>query len=189
MSKIESSFRNMVIVLAGISLISALALGFTYANTKGTIEQLKQEKKMAAIEQVVPSFDNNPDAEKYTLPDRGDIELYPAKLGGDLVGTAVRTYSDLGFSDRVWIMVGFQADNTISGLSVLEHKETPGLGSKMTEDSFKSQFLGKDPEAFRLLVKKDGGDVDAITAATISSRAVCDAVSKAYEIYHQGGSQ
>jgi electron transport complex protein RnfG len=72
-------------------------------------------------------------------------------------------------------------------LTVLEHKETPGLGTKMTDPSFKDQFNGKNPDSFQLKVKKDGGKVDAITAATISSRAFCDAVGKAHKTLKKGG--
>jgi electron transport complex protein RnfG len=66
-------------------------------------------------------------------------------------------------------------------ISVLQHKETPGLGTKMTEEKFLVQFRGKNPGSFPLKVKKDGGQVDAITAATISSRAFCDALQRAYD--------
>ncbi len=71
----------------------------------------------------------------------------------------------------------------------LDHKETPGLGTKMTEPEFKEQFTGKNPAEFTLKVKKDGGPVDAITAATISSRAFCDAVQRAYNTLQKGGQQ
>jgi electron transport complex protein RnfG len=72
---------------------------------------------------------------------------------------------------------------------VTQHKETPGLGTKMSDPSFKDQFIDQNPESFNLLVTKDGGDVDAITAATISSRAFCDAVERAYKTYTKEGGQ
>ena len=80
-------------------------------------------------------------------------------------------------------MVGFLPDGTINDVAVLEHEETPGLGDKMEKkkSDWSLQFQGKNPETFRLSVTKDGGDVDAITASTISSRAFCDAVTRAYE--------
>ena len=86
-------------------------------------------------------------------------------------------------------MVGFLPDGTIHNISVLEHKETPGLGDKMTKakSDWSVQFNGKDPSDFKLMVTKDGGDVDAITASTISSRAFCDAVDRAYKAYMEGG--
>ena len=80
------------------------------------------------------------------------------------------------------MMVGFLADGTIKGTSVLSHSETPGLGANMT-GKFKDQFIDKNPSGFKLIVKKDGGDVDAITAATITSRAFSKAVNKAYQAF------
>ena len=86
-------------------------------------------------------------------------------------------------------MVGFKPDGSINNISVLDQKETPGLGTKMKEPKFKNQFLDKNPAIFTLKVKKDGGQVDAITAATISSRAYCDAVQKAYHGFLQNLAQ
>ena len=82
-------------------------------------------------------------------------------------------------------MVGFLPDGTIRNISVLEHAETPGLGDKMEKkkSSWSEQFNGKNPESYKLQVTKDGGSVDAITAATISSRAYADAVDRAYKAY------
>jgi electron transport complex protein RnfG len=79
-------------------------------------------------------------------------------------------------------MVGFLADGSIFNIAVVSHSETPGLGDKMdiSKSNFSVQFKGKNPEDFQISVKKDGGDVDAIAAATISSRAYCDAVLRAY---------
>lgn len=140
---------------------------------------------MNAIRQVIPGeFDNDPNADvwKVQTPDGGELEFYPAKKNGELVGTAVKTYTNNGFGGKIWLMVGFNPDGTISNYSVLEHKETPGLGSKMdtwfVKDG-KGDIIGKNPGGNGLKVSKDGGDVDAITAATISSRAFLDAVNRA----------
>ena len=84
-------------------------------------------------------------------------------------------------------MVGFLPNGCIYNIEVLELKETPGLGTKMTEEKFKGQFKNKNPKNFKLIVKKDNGDVDAITAATISSRAFCDAVQRAYNAFVKFG--
>ena len=186
--KMASTFPNMVIVLTIISLVSALALGFTYTQTKDAIAQVEVKRTLAALKKVMPAFDNDPSAEKYTVSDEEyeGMEFFPAKNGGKSVGVAVRSYSDNGFSDRIWLMVGFTPDNKINGVSVIKHKETPGLGSKMKDKKFKKQFLGKDPAVFKLKVKKDGGEVDSISAATISSRAFCDATEKAYFALKEG---
>jgi electron transport complex protein RnfG len=186
--KLPSTFFNMVVVLTAIALASALALGITYSATKDAIAMVEVKRTLKALNKVMPGFDNNPYEERYTLDDEEyeDMEFFPAKKGGQSVGTAVRTYSDNGFNERIWLMVGFSADLKINSISVIKHKETPGLGTKMKEPKFKDQFNGKDPAAFKLKVKKDGGDVDAISAATITSRAFCDATEKAYFALKEG---
>ncbi|MDZ7738972.1 MAG: RnfABCDGE type electron transport complex subunit G [Bacteroidales bacterium] len=186
MAKKESNLKNMLIALFGITLVASAALGGIYELTKEPIAAAKLEKKNNAIRQVIPDFDNIPTAEVYKEPVNGDtIYFYPGKAGGELVGTAVETFTNMGFSGEIRIMVGFLPDGTINDVAVLEHEETPGLGDKMErrKSDWSLQFQGKDPGSFRLAVKKDGGDVDAITASTISSRAFCDAVKKAYDNY------
>jgi electron transport complex protein RnfG len=125
----------------------------------------------------------------YRLPTgEGDsLEIYPAKKDNTIVGYAVNTYTSKGFSGNISLMAGFKPDGTIISITVLDQKETPGLGTKMTESEFKDQFNDKNPSEFKLKVKKDGGHVDAITAATISSRAFCDAVQRAYNTLQKGG--
>ena len=189
MAKTESTFKNMVLSLTLISLVASASLGFVYQMTKVPIELSVLNKKLSAIMQVVPEFNNNPNEDKYKLPtgDGDSLEIYPAKKDGILVGYAVNTYTKKGFSGIINLMAGFKADGTIINITVLDQKETPGLGTKMTESTFKDQFKDKNPSAFHLKVKKDGGTVDAITAATISSRAFCDAVQRAYNTLQKGG--
>ena len=179
--KLESSFKNMLIVLAAISLVSALAIGFTYTKTKPAAEKVQLEKSKKALEAVLPAFEKL--GEKY---ESNGCTLTPAYKGEELVGTAVETVSHKGFGGDVQILVGFDAEGKIHNTAVLSIKETPGLGSNMTNPKFKDQVNGKDPENFKLSVKKDGGDVDAITAATISSRAFLDAVNTAVAAYKSG---
>ncbi len=183
--KLESNFTNMVVVLFSVTLIASAAVGYVQTLTAGPIEAAKEAKQVNAIRQVIPGeFDNDPNADvwKVQTPDGGELEFYPAKKNGESVGTAVKTYTNNGFGGKIWLMVGFNPDGTISNYSVLEHKETPGLGSKMdtwfVKDG-KGDIIGKNPGGNGLKVSKDGGDVDAITAATISSRAFLDAVNRA----------
>lgn len=187
--KLASTLLNMFLVLTVISLLSAAALGFTYTKTKPVLEELQKQKQIEAVAQVISGFDNVPTEEAYTLDDYPGLELYPAAAGGVSVGTAVRSFSSEGYGGTVQIMIGFDADGVIQGATVLSHTETPGLGAKMTEAAFLDQFTGFDPGTSSLTVVKDGGDVDAITAATISSRAFCDAARKAYDAVRQGGSR
>jgi Na+-translocating ferredoxin:NAD+ oxidoreductase subunit G len=188
MAKTESTFKNMVLSLTLISLVSSACLGFVYEFTKKPIELSILNKKLNAIKLVVPEFTNNPNEEMFRLAtgDGDSLEIYPARKDDTIVGYAVNTFTSKGFSGNISLMAGFKPDGTIFNITVLEQKETPGLGTKMTEPEFKDQFNDKNPADFELKVKKDGGPVDAITAATISSRAFCDAVNKAYNTLQKG---
>jgi Na+-translocating ferredoxin:NAD+ oxidoreductase subunit G len=188
MAKIESSFRNMVLSLTLISLAASVALGFVYEFTKAPIEVSKLNKKLDAIKMVVPEFNNDPTGEMFKLPSEwGDsLEVYPAKNNNEIVGYGIKSYSKKGYSGKIILAVGLKPDGTIINITVLEQKETPGLGTKMADIAFKGQFNDKNPASFKLKVKKDGGQVDAITAATISSRAFCDAVQNAYTTLKKG---
>jgi electron transport complex protein RnfG len=189
MTKTESTFKNMVLSLTLISLGASACLGFVYVMTKEPIELSLLNKKLNAIKQVVPDFTNNPNEDMFRLPtgDGDSLDIYPAKKDGEIIGYAVNTYTKTGFAGNISLMAGFKPDGTIISISVLEQKETPGLGTKMTEPGFKDQFNNKNPSEFKLKVKKDGGPVDAITSATISSRAFCDAVQRAYNTIQKGG--
>jgi electron transport complex protein RnfG len=186
MAKLESSLKNMVLSLLVISSIMSAALAFVYLITLEPIRLAESKKVNDAIKQVVPEFNNNPGAEMYVLAIEGETDsliCYPAKKDGQLVGTALATFTNKGFSGNFTVMVGFLPDGTIHNSLLLAHKETPGLGSKMSDAKFHHQFNDKNPSSYKLLVKKDGGDVDAISAATISSRAYCDALTRAYKTY------
>ncbi len=190
MAKRESSFVNMLVTLVLVTGIAAAALGFVYDFTKGPIEVAKLKAQTEAIKAVLPEFDELGEAQTTTPADGGDpVELFPAYKDGKLVGTAIKTYSKIGFSGFVSIMAGIDKDGNFSGYSVLEHAETPGLGSKMTEwfknpDKPNQNVIGKNPGTTNFTVSKDGGDIDAITASTISSRAFLDALNRAYNSYN-----
>ncbi len=177
--KIESSLKNMILCLLLISMGMSAALGYVYVLTKGPIENTKKEAEIGAIKNVLPNFDNDPTKDVLRVD---GLAFYICKNAGELVGCAVKTYTDKGFSGHFEIMVGFKPDGTIYKTAILDQKETPGLGDKM-KTKWKDQFNEKNPAAYKLLVKKDGGDVDAITASTITSRAFCDAIKRAYDGY------
>ena len=184
-SKKESTFINMVITLLVITAVSAGVLGGVYVLTKEPIAIAKRKKQEQAIKLVLPEFDNLKSV-KVPSYDGGDSLLFTyARKNGKIVGVAVNSYTEKGFAGRIDIMVGLLPDGTINNTAILAHKETPGLGSKMSSPEFKDQFMGKNPATFTLKVAKDKGDVDAITAATISSRAFCDAVDRAYKTFEK----
>jgi electron transport complex protein RnfG len=169
--------------------VAAAALGSVYELTKEPITMSNFLKKVEAIKQVVPEFDNNPLEEMLRVATgNGDsLDVYPAKMNGNIVGYAVATYSKEGFGGDILLMTGFDATGSIYNITILEHSETPGLGTKMSEPLFKNQFKGKNPGEINIKVKNDGGQIDAITAATISSRAFIDAVQRAHNTLEKGG--
>jgi electron transport complex protein RnfG len=188
MAKTESTLKNMILSLVIISLVASLALGSIYNITKDPIEQAARAKQENAIREVLPEFDSLVSIKAMPQTGKDSISMNLAYKAGQLVGTAVGTYSNNGYSpDQIQLMIGFLPDMSIKNISVIQQKETPGLGTKMAEPKFKDQFTGKNPAQFVLKVKKDGGNVDAITAATISSRAFCDAVQRAYDTYSKEG--
>jgi electron transport complex protein RnfG len=181
----ESSLFNMVATLVVITLISGFALAYVNQLTQEPIHQAQLAKKKEALVEVLPKFDNNPIDTRYAVfvEALGDsVEVFKAYQSGELVGTAVNAFSPNGYSGDVRLMVGFLPDGTVYAVSVLQQTETPGLGTKMTEAEFKNQFTDKNPKNFKMQVVKDGGQIDAITAATISSRAFCDALQTAYAV-------
>lgn len=180
MPKKASTLKNMMTALFGVALLSGCCVGGLYLLTKAQIAQAEKEKQEAAIKAVLPGFDRI----ETVFPDSPDsdepLTAYMAYAGDTLVGTAVHTWTKKGFSGEIRLMAGFLPDGTLYRSQVLQHAETPGLGAKMTEAAFAGQFENRHPQTFRLRVRKDGGDVDAITAATISSRAYCDALERAF---------
>ena len=183
----------MILSLGLITIVSALLLGGVYALTVELIAEAENKAQVEAISEVAPEFDNNPLEEVfvYTLnagtKDCVTIEVYPAKKSGEIVGAAVKSVSKNGFSGEIVVMYGFKADGSLNNYKVLKHAETAGLGSKMQEwfrmDKGNQNVLGLNPGTDDVRVAKDGGKIDAITAATISSRAFLGALNDAYTAY------
>ena len=184
--KKESTLINMVVVLFVITLVAGLTLGYVNDITLEPKEKAKLAKKVNALTTVLPPFDNNPVPEAIRIKSAGagdSIEIYPALKDDTFVGAAVTGSSERGYSGLVKLMVGFGPDGKIQNIAVLEQKETPGLGTKMKGEKFLQQFRGRDPAVFDLKVRKDGGEVDALAGATISTRAFSEATQQAYETY------
>ena len=186
MRKKKSTFINMMLSLLAITLISGLALGFVNDLTVGPIAEAKLERKISALKLVLPKFDNNPVEELKLVRSeqaKDSIEIYPAFFKNEFVGVAIVGSSEKGFSGLVKIMVGFDPDGEIKNIVVLDQKETPGLGTKMKDVKYIEQYKNKNPATYNLKVAKDGGEIDALTGATISSRAFSEAAQMAYDVY------
>ena len=178
MKKLESSFANMVIVLTIITVIAASCLGAMNNLTAEPIAASKKAKQEAAIKAVLPEFTS---LEEDNVNDQKIFRAYNAN--SELVGIAIET-AELGFGGNITTIVGINANGSIVDYSLLQHAETPGLGSKLVDwFKVKSDIRGADANKMPLNVSKDGGEYDAITAATISSRAFLNSINKAYETY------
>ena len=186
MPKKESTFLNMTLSLIIITVVAGVSLGLVNDLTKGPIAQAKLERKVNALKSVLPEFNNNPVNEMFwrnTESIEDSTEFYPASLNQESVGMAIIGSSNKGFNGLVKVMAGFNMDGSIRNVVVLEQNETPGLGTKVKDDKFIQQFRGKNPSDFKLLVKKDQGDVDALTGATITTRAFTEALQSAFDAF------
>lgn len=186
MKKLESSLKNMVIVLTGVTVIAGALLGYVNKLTAEPIAQANAKALSDAIEVVVPGFDNNPAEAPETIElDGATYKIYKATKGGEFIGAAVESAAS-GFGGKLSVLVGFDKEGNIIDYSLLSHAETPGLGSKAADwfkKNGKGDITGMNPGQKALTVTKDGGQVDAITASTITSRAFLQAVNNAYAAY------
>lgn len=175
---VQSNLKNMALCLSLVCLVCSALLGGVYAVTAEPIAQTNANLLKASIQAVLPQGGELSEAKTVEV-DGTTYEYYESVADGVPVAYAVKSVTS-GFGGALTLMVGVTPDGTIYNTSVLSHTETPGLGAKCTTDpKFVSQWAGFDPSVKKLTVKKDGGDVDAITASTITSRAYALAVENA----------
>ena len=181
----------MLLVLTGVTAVSVALLAYVNELTKGPSAEANAKTLNEALKQVLPEFTNNPVAEGDTVFSEKDGKkivdfiIYPAKNGEKWIGSAVEAKA-IGFNGELKVLVGFDAEGKIYNYSLLSHAETPGLGSKAADwfkEGNKGSIKGMNPGDAELRVTKDGGQVDAITASTITSRAFLNAVNAAYQAY------
>ena len=177
MNKLESTWYNMAIVLTLISVVAGAALAYVNEVTKGPIAEIQQRNEAQAIKTVL--CDDNAVITDTIV--NGDVTLYLTANGA-----AVKTVDpkNESFSGGLTIMVGLDKEFKVLGYTVLVSNETPGLGAKAAEwfqEGGKGNIIGRVAGQFK--TSKDGGDVDAITASTITSRSFLRAVNNAYAEY------
>ena len=184
---VKSSFKNMSLCLLAICLACSALLAGVYALTAEPIAAASAAKNEAAIKEVLPETAVTIEEER-TVDFEGASYAYNLAYDekGDVVGCAINV-SPVGFGGPIAIKVGFDRNGVICNTKVLSQAETPGLGAKCVEPSFSDQFKGWDPAQKNLAVKKDGGDVDAITASTITSRAYADGLALAVKVFNAIG--
>jgi len=181
---------RLMVVLTSLCIISALALAKIYDLTKGPIAHQKRLEVLRAIKMVLPPYDNEPDRDMAKLSmgidKRGEETqrvFYRGRKDGRLIGVAFKVASPEGYGGDIEVMVGLLPNGMINGVEILSHLETPGLGAKIRETKFKDRFKNRNLPNTAWAVKKDGGDIDGITGATISSRAVIKGVKEGLEFY------
>ena len=174
--KLRSSLTNMLVVLTVITIIAAGVLAAVNAVTAPQIEKINADNLAAGIKAVMCSEDiqvSEPwESAPFTIYDISDNS-------GNKLGKAVVT-TENGFGGPLKVLVGFNPEGDILGYTLLEHAETPGLGAK-ADVWFQDKIVGVNPGKSNFTVSKDGGDIDAITASTITSRAFLLAIQKAYD--------
>ena len=189
MKRLKSNLLNMVLSLTLVTLVAAAMLGGLYVLTEEPIQKQKAEKQQSAITSVLPAVEGLRIADP---EDKGNGTIVYRAFDKDdqFAGAAVQTEEN-GFGGKFKVMVGFDKDGNVVNYEVLEHQETPGLGDHMTDwfktDKNRQSIIGRNTVTTNFTVSKDGGDVDAITAATISSRAFLSAVVKAYNALNENG--
>lgn len=190
MKKLESTITNMVVVLVGVALVTGSILAYVNHVTEEPIK-LQAEKTLAdGIKAVMGGVEltvAKDDTVRQNVAGKETTFVIHEAVGADKapLGAAVESTAG-GFGGDLKVLVGFDTDGKILGYTVLQHAETPGLGAKADnwfQKDGKGCIIGKSPATDKLTVKKDGGDIDAITASTITSRAFLLAVTQAYQAY------
>lgn len=189
MKKLESSLINMVLVLVGVAVVMGCILAYVNHLTSGPIQQQKEKALAEGIKTVMGAKDlKQTKTDTIKTNENGKEQTYiiyhVEDAKGQTLGAAVES-TTMGFGGDLKVLVGFNPEGVILGYTLLEHAETPGLGAKADkwfQKDGKGNIIGKNPKE-TLKVKKDGGQIDAITASTITSRAFLNAVNQAYNAY------
>lgn len=187
--------KDMARLLITLTLIAATA-GFLLSQVENaTREPIKEQRRLQmvkALSAVLPEFDNSPDTDIVTLQNgvnkKGnpvEVICYRARKEGQLVGTAFKVIAPDGYTGNIEVMIGLRPDEKVNAIEILTHAETPGLGDKITYSGFKDLFKNKGLDGVDWRVKKDGGEFDQFSGATISPRAVVGAVKKGLEFFRE----
>ena len=186
---IEPEQVKMVIALLLVAIIATLLLGLTDMVTRAPISEAQKAALHKALVQVLPTHANDPLADMITIKPVGSDtpkQFYPARdKSGEIIGMAWKIISPNGYSGSIHILMGVLPDGTVHALRITSHRETPGLGDGITHNSnWLNSFAGRTLDNVRWKVKKDGGDFDQFTGATITPRAVVKAVKRGLKLFN-----
>lgn len=182
MKKLESSLVNMVVVLCLVTAVAGGLLAFVNNVTAPAIEAINNQKLKDGIKKVLVGSEGDVKLLATDAESQKGFVIYLTDKG-----TAVRGVVN-GFGGPLEVLVGFNDEGDILGYEILASSETPGLGVKASfwfQKGGKGDIIGKNPGKNNLTVSKDGGEIDAITASTITSRAFLKAVQNAYDAFRK----
>jgi electron transport complex protein RnfG len=178
---------RLVVVLTLVCIVAAIALAKVYDFTKEPIAQQRRLARLRAVEAVLPEHDNQPDQDTVDLrlDDEAMQLVYLGLSQGQVRGFAFEVKNNEGYGGEIAAMLGVDPNGSIYGVEVVRHGETPGLGAKITTPEFISQFRGKSLSNTHFMLKKDGGDLDQVTGATISPRAIVKAIQEGLDFFEK----
>lgn len=186
-------------VLTIICAVAALALAAVHSGTQPVIAEQERAFRMRSVKQAIPGYDNHPDQDVVTIEHEGrQVCVFRGRDGDDVNGVAFEWTQGGGYSGNIKVLVGFTPDGEVAcnsgdggerfvGLQILQHAETPGLGANMEDEGWRRQFCGHDLEDGDTYwrVRKDGGQVDSLTGATITTRVVSEAIVNALRFFQE----
>jgi electron transport complex protein RnfG len=183
---------KMILVLTLIAGAAGIGLAAANSATTPLIAENERQFTLRSISAVLPdshepdpcgkpgpAYDNSPDGDAVCV---AGFKVYRGRKGAEVVGLAVESVGHEAYSGTILTLVGLALDGTVTGIEVLRHAETPGLGALITECRWRRQLVGKGPKDMVWKVAKDGGAVDQISGATISSRSMLDAILQAQKL-------
>ncbi len=170
----------LVFPVVVITLCAGAALALVNAVTEEPIAASKKKEKSDALAQVMPAFANDPTTDTTEKEAGGNPLVFYAGRddAGNLTGYGVESATETGYSGHLSLVFGIDADGKVKGVRLLQHRETPGLGTKAEGPDYLGQYLDQSLDGFKFEVTKDGGQVEAISGATITSRAVSLCISQ-----------
>jgi Na+-translocating ferredoxin:NAD+ oxidoreductase subunit G len=184
MAKSQDNIIKNALILFAITIIAGTLLGLTYEVTKEPIVVQQKKQKDAALQSVLPEATF--DLLEVDLTDYPMIQgVYEATIDGNVTGYAFELITKEGYGGDMVMVAGIAYDETVSGIDIIKHAETPGLGAKADEDSFKDLFIEKPTVTLEIVkgAANDEQEISAISGATITSRAVLNAVNSAIDYY------
>lgn len=184
---------RLIAVLTIICIGAAVALAKVYDITKGPIAEQERLRVLRGFKAVLPPFNNDIEKDFKELIAGKDkkgrdikIKFHTGRKDDRPVGTAFQVVAKDGYGGDIVVLMGVDKEGKVTGIEIIRHLETPGLGANITRKEWKDQFKGRSlADGPRFAVKKDGGEIDQFSGATISPRAVVNAVKRGLKIYEE----